>query len=186
MISDENMQHGRPWRDEDVQGWFATEKLNGCRGYWDGSRMFSRSGRVIQIPLAWSAKLPPMHLDGEFFAGRGQWEKTVAAVARNRWTTEVCCTVFDAPRIEGCWSKRIAAVKKKLRCDFAATVPYEAVADLVHASLMFRRVRAEGGEGLILRRPGAGYSARRVSDVLKVKKCPITGELAWLKRRRVA
>ena len=51
--------------------------------------MFSRSGRVIQIPEEWFAKLPPMHLDGEFFAGRGKWEMTVAAVARNKWTPQV-------------------------------------------------------------------------------------------------
>jgi DNA ligase-1 len=125
-----------------------------------------------------------MHLDGEFFAGRGQWEQTVAAVARNRWTPQVCFMVFDAPRVDGCWSKRIAAVTKRLRCDFAATVPWQTVEDLVHVSLMFRRIREQGGEGLILRRPGAGYSTCRDSDVLKVKKCPITGELAWLERRR--
>ena len=184
MICDEDMQHGRPWRGEDVRGWFACEKLDGCRGYWDGARMWSRSGRVITIPPQWSAELPRMHLDGEFFAGRGQWETTVAAVARNRWTPQVCFMVFDAPRVVGCWSKRIAAVKKKLRCDFAAAVPYEPVSDLVHVSLMFRRVREGGGEGLILRRPGAGYSTCRVGDVLKVKKCPITGELAWVERRR--
>jgi len=80
----------------------------------------------------------------------------------------------------------MAAANKKLRGDFAATVPFERVTDLVHVSLMFRRVRAEGGEGLILRRPGAGYSASRVNDVLKIKKCPITGELAWVERRRHA
>src|SRR5689334_20394557 len=36
VISNEQMQHGRPWRGEDVSGWFACEKLDGCRGYWDG------------------------------------------------------------------------------------------------------------------------------------------------------
>ncbi len=141
---------------------------------------------MIQIPPERTSKLPRMHLDGEFWAGRGRWEATVAAVVRNRWTPEVCFMVFDAPQADGCWSKRIAAAKKKLRCDFAAPMPYEPVADLLHVSLMFRRVRAEGGEGLILRRPGAGYSTRRSNDVLKVKRCPITGELEWAERRRVA
>src|SRR5688500_16239246 len=75
--------------------WFACEKLDGCRGYWDGGRMFSRSGRVIQIPREWSAALPRMHLDGEFWAGRGKWERTVAAVVRNAWAPQVCFIVFD-------------------------------------------------------------------------------------------
>jgi ATP-dependent DNA ligase len=75
-------------------------------------------------------------------------------------------------------------VKKRLRCDFAATVPYEPVSNLVHVSRMFRRVREGGGEGLILRRPGAGYSTSRVNDVLEIKNCPITGDLACVERRR--
>jgi DNA ligase-1 len=127
-----------------VKGWFACEKLDGCRGYWDGSRMWSRSGRVIMIPPTWAAKLPAMHLDGEFFAGRGQWETTVTAVVRNKWVPEVCFIVFDAPEIDGCWSKRIAAAKRKLRCGFAAAVPFEIVNDLVHAAVMFRRIREQG------------------------------------------
>ena len=123
-----------------------------------------------------------MHLDGEFFAGRGQWGTTVAAVTRNKWVPEVCFIVFDAPEIEGCWSKRIATAQKKLRCDFAAVVPFERVNDLVHAAVMFRRIRESGGEGLILRRPGVSYSTTRTNDVLKLKACPITGELHWRQR----
>jgi DNA ligase 1 len=184
VISDENLQHAQPWKGHDVRGWFACEKMDGCRGYWDGSRMWSRSGRVIQIPREWASALPRMHLDGEFFAGRGQWETTVAAVVRNKWAPTVCFMVFDAPEIAGCWSKRIAAARKKLRCDFAAVVPHETVRDLVHVSLMFRRVREQGGEGLILRKPEADYSTQRTGDVLKVKACPITGELRWQERRR--
>ena len=129
------------------------ETLDGCRGYWNGERMFSRSGRVIQIPREWAAELPRMHLDGEFYAGRGQWETTVAAVVRNRWASTVAYFVFDAPEVTGCWSKRIAAAKKKLRGHFAACMPYQTAEDFVHVSLYFRQVRKQGGEGLILRRP---------------------------------
>lgn len=186
MISEENMQHGKPWRGEDVRGWFACEKLDGCRGYWDGSRMWSRSGRIIPIPGEWSVKLPGIHLDGEIYAGRGQWETTVAAVVRNRWAASVAFLVFDAPEVAGCCSKQIATAAKRLRCDFAAAVPFAAVNDLVHVSLMFRGIREQGGEGLILRRTGAAYSKQRTADVLNVKACPITGEMRWAERRRQA
>ena len=145
-------------------------------------RACGRDQDVIEIPHQWSAKLPRMHW--EFFAGRGQFEATVAAVARNKWMPTVCFMVFDAPEIAGCWSKRIAAAKKKLRCGFAACVPWQTVDDLVHVSLFFRQVREQGGEGLILRRPGASYSTTRTNDLLKVKACPITGELRWEERRR--
>ena len=29
MFSDDNLQHGRPWKGQDVAGWFACEKLDG-------------------------------------------------------------------------------------------------------------------------------------------------------------
>ena len=148
--------------------------------------MWSRSGRIIPIPKEWSASLPRMHLDGEIYAGRGQWEATVKAVVRNHWEPAVCFIVFDAPQVAGCWSKRIAAAAKKIKCRFAAVTPWQVVEDLVHVSLYFRQVRAEGGEGLMLRRPGVPYSTTRTNDVLKVKACPLTGELRWSERRRVA
>lgn len=91
------------------------EKLDGCRGYWDGERMRARSGRVIPIPDHWRAKLPAMHLDGEIFAGRGKWD--IEAVVRNRWDSCVCYMVFDAPQVDAPWPKRLAAAKKKLRCN---------------------------------------------------------------------
>lgn len=101
----------------------------------------------------------------------------------------VCCyTVFDAAgrgllvEADCC---RVKALKR-LGCTFAAVTPREVVADLVHVSLMFRQVRNENGEGLMLRRPAVPYSTKRTNDVLKVKACPITGELRWQERRRVA
>ncbi len=38
----------------------------------------------------------------------------------------------------------------------------------------------------MLRRPDVPYSTSRTNDVLKVKACPITGELRWQERRRAA
>jgi DNA end-binding protein Ku len=55
-----------------------------------------KAARGIDIPRQW--KLPRMHLEGEFFAGRGQWEATVVAVVRNHWAQAVCLIVFDAPK----------------------------------------------------------------------------------------
>ena len=83
------MQHGCRWRGENIVGWYASEKLDGCRGYWNGEWMFSRSGRVIPIPETWRAKLPSMHFDGEIWAGRGKWDVTVAAVLRRQWVPDV-------------------------------------------------------------------------------------------------
>lgn len=177
------MQHGRPWRGENVAGWYASEKLDGCRGYWDGERMFARSGRVIPVPDAWRVKLPAMHLDGEIWAGRGKWEVTVAAVVRRQWVPDVGFFVFDAPQVDAPWPQRIAAAKKKLRCAFAAVVPYQEIRDIAHAAALFRKIRLGGGEGLMLWHPERRYSATRSGNILKLKECPLTGELKWAERR---
>jgi hypothetical protein len=104
------MQHGQHWHGQDVTGWLVSEKLDGCRGWWTGSEMFSRSGRRIAIPDHWKAKLPAMPLEGEIFGGRGGFAKTVAAVVRGQWAPDVVFIIFDAPEVAGTWDKRMAAV----------------------------------------------------------------------------
>lgn len=183
VITGADMQHGRPWRGENVAGWYASEKLDGCRGYWNGERMFSRSGRVIPIPEEWRRQLPAMHLDGEIWAGRGKWEVTVAAVVRRQWVPEIGFFVFDAPQLDAPWPERLAAAKRKLRHAFAAVVPHTRIDDLAHASAIFRAIRLAGGEGLMLWHPARRYSTITTGNVLKLKKCPITGELQWAERR---
>lgn len=121
-----------------------------------------------------------MHLDGEVWGGRGQWEATVAAVVRNQWAPSVCFRVFDAPEVPGYRAERIKAASRCVRCTFAAVVPWRPVNDLEHASQMFRTIRLAGGEGMILRHPTAqGYETRGSGTVLKVKRCPIHGDLKW-------
>lgn len=93
--------------------------------------------------------------------------------------------VFDAPEITGTWAERIKAAARRVRCTFAAVVPWSPVRDLGHAFELFRGIRLGGGEGLILRHPTArNYHARRTGEVLKMKCCPIHGDLRWPERRR--
>jgi hypothetical protein len=40
-----------------------------------------------------------MHLNGEIFAGRGEWETIVKAVVRNKWAPTIAFIVFDAPPV---------------------------------------------------------------------------------------
>lgn len=44
------------------------EKLDGIRGYWDGNKMYSKAGNLIEIPDWFAQALPSQfHLDGEFW-----------------------------------------------------------------------------------------------------------------------
>ena len=53
-----------------IEGWLMSEKLDGVRCYWNGSEMFTRTGKPFYAPDEWKAKLPEMALDGELWTGR--------------------------------------------------------------------------------------------------------------------
>ena len=57
----------------DPTGWPVSEKLNGCRAYFDGSQFWTRGGNVIAAPDWFTAGLPGVPLDGEIWAGRGRF-----------------------------------------------------------------------------------------------------------------
>lgn len=113
--------------------------------------MWSRSARAIPIPLLWTEKLPPLHL----WPGCGKWEVTVDAVVRGKWESAVCFIVFDALQVNASWPK-LAAAARKLRGNFAATVPWQFVDGIEHAARIFRTIRLAGGKGLVLRHPEPG------------------------------
>ena len=58
----------------DPHGWLVSEKLDGARAWWDGSRLRFRSGLHIAAPAWFLASLPALALDGELWAGRGTFE----------------------------------------------------------------------------------------------------------------
>ena len=56
------------WDDkQDPTGWWLSEKYDGLRAFWNGSKMFSRTGREIKLPDFFRIRLPPLPLDGELW-----------------------------------------------------------------------------------------------------------------------
>lgn len=94
-----------PKRDH-VGGWYASEKLDGMRAYWDGgitcgipcseipwantakharfkeqpiaTGLWTRYGQPINAPEDWIKELPLQPLDGELTLGRGTFQKLVS------------------------------------------------------------------------------------------------------------
>ena len=48
-----------------LDDYLVSEKLDGVRGYWNGSIMFSRSGRRINLPEWFTKGFPDYPVDGE-------------------------------------------------------------------------------------------------------------------------
>ena len=163
------------YNDQAVNGWYCSEKLDGVRAVWDGSRFWSRSGNPINVPSEFVCDFPPVTLDGEIFGGRGNFDTTSGIVRRKKGTYEQWCKlefrVFDCPdKGQLSFEERhrylqglIGSQKHLELCDQTPITKAEIPEKLA-------AVIAEGGEGLMLRKPASLYEYKRTSSLLKVKQ----------------
>jgi DNA ligase-1 len=164
------LMHGRDWRGEDLVGWLLSEKLNGCRGYWDGRVLRSRAGYVIDIPAALRAELPPIALDGEIYAGPGRFNAAQAAATYGRFEPGVRFMVFDAD-VPGEYLQRQAILHAALDgTTHAVPIGYRCCQATVDAFTWLRQIRAAGGEGVMACHPANVYAAGRTTQVLKLTR----------------
>lgn len=179
-MDERDMMHGRDWSGQSVVGWQASEKYDGVRAYWDGQTLWTRSGRPIALPGSLARQLPTCPLDGEVWAGYGEFNAARAAANRGRFSAAVRFIVFDAPGESGAWPARLAAARARigqsLFCEVVTPVEIQSHAQL---DALFCAVKARGGEGLMLRHPGPlRYYRQRTDLLLKLKRRPVS----WIQR----
>lgn len=160
---------------QDLAGWWMSEKLDGVRAYWDGKAFVSRLGNRYHAPDWFTAGLPDFPLDGELWGGRKKFQHTISVVRRqdksDRWK-EIEFVVFDAPAFDGPFEERIEVCRlhmDKHRPPHARNLEHALCKGVAHLREELGRVEALGGEGLMLRRPGSRYEVGRSSTLLKVK-----------------
>ena len=146
-----------------VWHWMASEKLDGWRAIWTGTRMVSRRGNDLQAPLWFTRDLPrDVALDGELWCGRGG----LAKVQSMDWTLRRF-HVFDAPLAGGTFVHRLDVARQAVRvCAHAEAVPHWISQD---PQADMERIVAMGGEGLILRHAFSDYEHARSCRFLKLK-----------------
>lgn len=163
-MNESDMTLGCHFSGEEVIGWLASEKLDGCRAYWDGSRLWTRGGHQIPAPSSFLRDLPVgFALDGEIYAGRGRFEEARQATQYGRWTRRVRFVCFDSPNAHGAWLARLAAVAG--RCE---VVPHWRVRSMSELNTRLRAIQSRGGEGVVLRDPTVTtYERGRSQNLLK-------------------
>ncbi len=80
--------------------------------------------------------------------------------------------IFDAPKIKGGFEDRLDFARQWFdrHSNAAVTiVDHDRCQDTAHLRRRLAEIEAQGGEGLILRRPQSLYTAGRSRDILKVK-----------------
>jgi DNA ligase-1 len=155
----------------DPTGYFCSEKLDGHRAIWDGSKFISRGGNVIRAPSWFTKGFPSESLDGELWAGRNNFELVASATkgSRERDWNSVMYAVFDAPEFRGPFELRIQRARDILSCPHGIVIPFWICKGRRHLREKLEEVVKGGGEGLMLRKPGSLYVKSRSDTLLKVK-----------------
>lgn len=166
--------------DIDPSGHLVSEKLDGVRAVWDGRQTLRfRSGRIIVAPAEFLARLPRQPLDGELWLGRGRFEALAAAVRRQQpdaaqWR-EIRYGLFDLPQAPGPFSERAARLQALVgegQGDTGATLfalPQWRIDSRAALRQRLDDVVRAGGEGLVLHRADAPWTAGRDAGLWKLK-----------------
>lgn len=156
--------------------YWASEKLDGVRGYWDGEKLLTRGGERVAAPAWFTAGWPKVPMDGELWAGRGQFAKAVSTVRQqnpaNAAWRDMRFMVFDLPAQGGPFNERIPALNglvSQIDQPWVQAVAQFKLAN--HAALQSSLLKTvkQGGEGLMLHRSASLYQGWRSDDLLKVK-----------------
>lgn len=156
----------------DVSGWWVSEKYEGVRALWTGSKLLSRHGKSLNAPKWFTDSLPAgVRLDGELWMGRGTFDKLVG-ILRSKggdWGG-IVYMVFDLAE-KGAFEERYLrlhdVVNYKLPCRVAF---HGRLSSREELDQLERDIVAGGGEGCVIRRPGCKYRPGRCGDVIKVKR----------------
>ena len=160
----------------DLQDYWVSEKYDGVRGYWDGQTLRTRGGETVNAPAWFTAGWPSTALDGELWAGRGQFAQAQSTTRRDNagdsaWQA-MRFMVFDLPAHPGSFDERLPALQAavaRIGQTWVQAVAQQRVANDAALQALLQRTVHAGGEGLMLHRGASLYRAGRSDDLIKVK-----------------
>lgn len=159
-----------------LDDYWVSEKLDGVRGYWNGTQLLTRGGERVAAPAWFIEGWPETPLDGELWAGRGQFSRAVSIVRQQSpsdadWSA-IRFMVFDLPASSATFTERNAElnrVVKRMGKPWVQAVAQTHVRNRGELTAMLDRLVRERGEGLMLHRGASLYRAARSDDLLKLK-----------------
>lgn len=163
-------------QDTDIGEFLVSEKLDGVRAYWDGSKLVSRAGNIIYAPDWFVDKFPTKPMDGELWMGRGQFDK-LSGIVRTKipndsdWK-ELKYHVFDLPSNQSVFSQRTSDLAQLITSSGSQYLYHVEQLEFIKRSEFNNYlgiVVAKGGEGVMLHRKKSLYRAYRHTDLQKLK-----------------
>ena len=165
------------YRDSTVLAdYWVSEKYDGVRGYWDGQALWTRGGERVAAPAWFTAGWPKEPMDGELWAGHGQFARAVSTVRQQTpqdaaWH-KLRFMVFDLPAQTGTFTERIPllhGVVSRIDQLWVQAVVQSKVASPQALRILLDKTVKNGGEGLMLHRGTSLYKGMRSDDLLKLK-----------------
>jgi DNA ligase 1 len=162
--------------DIDVTQYLVSEKYDGVRAIWDGRVLKFRSGRVVNAPAWFIAKLPAQSLDGELWLAREKFEKLSGIVRKNTPIDEewrrLKYMVFELPDAPGTFAERAQRIREIVevaKFPQLVAVLQTPIASRAELQKKFDVIVRDRAEGLMLHLASAPYSTGRSDVLLKLK-----------------
>ncbi|QIZ75525.1 DNA ligase [Ferrimonas lipolytica] len=160
----------------DVSNFLISEKFDGMRAYWTGSKLVSRGGNDIKTPAWFIAKLPSYPLDGELWLGRGKFQELMSLVrtsdsSDDQWR-QVSFMVFDKPMSLNPFfvrQREIETLVATMHQPQIRSIKQYRVDSHIELEQLLLEYQHQGAEGLILKRYDSPYLVGRSHLMLKMK-----------------
>ncbi|MCX6052195.1 MAG: DNA ligase [Campylobacterales bacterium] len=169
------LQKANIYSDQNISGWMMSEKLDGIRAYWDGKKLFSRQGKIINAPEWFTQNLPPFELDGELWTKRGDFENiqsiVMDEVPHDAWS-EIKYMIFEVPHAEGDFTVRLLKAKNyrdEHKIGHVEIVEQKVCQNKKELDTFLQSVVAKSGEGVVIKDGSKEYFEGRSDSILKVK-----------------
>lgn len=171
-----DVQKPKVYDDQNISGWFMSEKLDGIRGYWDGKNLYTKNGNIINTPKDFTKNFPDFKLDGELWSKRDDFEFIQSTVldktASKNWS-KITYNIFEVPNSKGDFKSRLPKAKQwfeKYPNKNVKIIKQTLCKDEEHLLKYLEKIVLLKGEGIIVKDPTKEYHTGRTPYVLKVKK----------------
>ncbi len=161
----------------DIDEYWQSEKLDGIRAVWNGKELLTRAGNRIYAPDWFTKPLPDYMVEGELWAGRGNFHIVQQTVLDKKPSDEawkkIDYMLFDMPSAAGDFSKRyynVVHYVDSVRQNHIKYIVHYPIESETQLFTLLDNVDSNKGEGLMLRKVSRRYQAGRSNDLLKLKK----------------
>lgn len=161
----------KTYKNQNISGWVMSEKLDGIRAYWSGTKLLSRSGKEINAPAWFTKEYPPFEIDGELWSKRADFEN-ISSIVRDkipsdRWR-EIKHYIFEVPNAKGGLFERLEKLKN-YQSDIIKIIPQIEIKNQKELYSFVKEIESKKGEGVVVRDPKAPYINKRTTKALKLK-----------------